>query len=129
MLSLTSILFYLITQDHILSKLRQYFSHLKLGKIRKITRRTTGARGYKFELFQSFSNYVWSISVYLGLSQSVLDNLGLSQSISVYLMYLGQSWAILSFLGLSWTILDYLGLSHVISSYLVWAILGFLGLS
>ena len=52
---------------------------------RKITRRTTGARGYKFELFQSIFYYIeqlsQSILLYLGLSLFISVYLGLSQSI------------------------------------------------
>ena len=67
----------------------------------KIMRHTTGARGYKFELFQSIFSYIeqfsQSILLYLffRLSLTVLDYLGLSRIISDYL-------------GLSWTIWDYL---------------------
>ena len=43
-----------------------------VGERKKIMRRATGARGYKFELFQSI------LLIYLGLSRSILDYLGLS---------------------------------------------------
>ena len=91
----------------------------KVNLIEKITRRTTGARGYKFELFQSIFNYIKqfsrSILVYLGLFWTISVHLGLSQSISVYLslsrsisVYPGLSQTILDYFRLSWTILDYL---------------------
>ena len=109
---------------------------------KKITRRTTGARGYKFELFQgiflNISNNLLSlssiiqylalpqfISVHLGASRSILVYLGLSRCILLYLVvsqsisvYIGLSRSILNYLGLSWTISSYLGLSWTISVYL-----------
>ena len=102
----------------------------------KITRRTTGARGYKFELFQSnfqlyktiflvylvLSRFIlvyfelfWTILVYLGASRCILVYLGLTRSISVYL---GSSQSIWDYLGLYWTIWDYLGLFGTIWDYL-----------
>ena len=105
------------------------------GNKKKITRRTTGAQGYKFELFQSifylyrtiFSVYLclswfisylglfWTILVYLCPSWSISDYLGLSWTI---LVYLGPSWSISVYLGLSGTIWDYLGLFGTIWDYL-----------
>ena len=90
---------------------------------KKITSRTTEARGYEFELFQRIFNYIEQfcqsllyILLYLCLSRSILDYLGLSWSISLHLgvswcilVYLGLSRsisAIVNFLELSWTILD-----------------------
>ena len=105
----------------------------------KIMRHTTGARGYKLELFQSTFNYIkqfsryiwlclalfwlisvyfglsWSISVHLNASRSLLVSLGLSRSISVYLC-LSQSFSY--YFGLPWSISVYLGLSRTISDYL-----------
>ena len=49
--------------------------------IKKITRRTTGARGYKFELFR-LSQSIWD---YLGLSGTIWDYLGLSGTMWDYL--------------------------------------------
>ena len=50
------------------------------------TRHTTGARGYKFELFQSIFNYIEqfsrSILLYLHASRFILIYLGLSRTIS-----------------------------------------------
>ena len=58
-------------------------SHLK-----KITRRTTGARGYKFELLTMSNNFLglsWFNSVYFGLYGSISVHHGVSWAISVYL--------------------------------------------
>ena len=118
------------------------------GHMLKITRRTTGARGYKFELFWCI--LYWTIFSYL-ISVYILVNLGASWCISVYLslyqfrsLYLNQFRSILIFLGLScsipfyfslfWTFLVYLGLSWSISVILVYLCLSqsisvYLGLS
>ena len=79
---------------------------------KKITRRTTGARGYKFELFWSIFNYIEQFSrsllpilLFLGLFRYILEYLGLSRAMSGYL-WLSQ--AISGYLGLSLAILDYL---------------------
>ena len=119
-----------------------------IGGSKKITSRTTGARGCEFELFQNIFNYIeqfcrslLSILLYLGLFWNILVYLGASWYIYITL---SLSRAILSFLGLSWTILDYLdaycgsrcimvylGLSQSILSFLGLSqtLLGYLGLS
>ena len=62
------------------------------SQMKKITSRTTGARGYEFELFRSIFNYIeqfclslLSILLYLHLAWSILEYLGLSRCILVYL--------------------------------------------
>ena len=71
------------------STLAKLFFYLSTPSMRKITSRTTGARGYEFELFRSIFNYIeqscrslLSILLYLGLSRTIWN-------ISVYL---GASW-------------------------------------
>ena len=83
-------------KDSIWIKMRKHFwgwCNCTTGTI-KITRRTTGARGCKFLLFQSIFNYFeqfsWSILVYLGLSRFIfvfLDYLG----VLVHTVYLRVS--------------------------------------
>ena len=120
----------------------------ELLKDKKITRRTTGARGCKFwtilnnfEAFWTIPNYLElsrTILDYLGLSRTILDSLGQSRNISDYLVlsrtisdYLRLSQTISDYLRLSQTISDYLGLSRAISGYLGLSrtISGFLKLS
>ena len=96
--------------------------------MQKITSRTTGAKGCKFEQFltigsEPFSlsiavhlvylNLFWSVSTYLGSSRSILVQLGLPIS-----LYYGQFRAILSYRRIFWTKFGYLGLSQAIMGYL-----------
>ena len=101
----------------------------------KITSRTTGAKGCKFEQFDLY----WTIFfIYLGpscLSQSILVCFDLSWFISVYFgsagfTYFYLLWSILDKNWISRAISDYLGLSQAISSYLKLsqATMGYLGL-
>ena len=93
----------------------------------EITRRTTGARGYKFELLKSnFQLYQTIFLVYIVLSQLISVYFGISWSISVHLsafwsisVYLGLTHSISEYTGLSGTILDYHELSGTI-----WDLLG-----
>ena len=66
-----------------------------------------------------YLNLYWSVSTYLGSSQSILVLLGFD-----------LSWSISGYLALSLAILDYLGLSQAIPGYLglSWATLSYLGL-
>ena len=94
----------------------------------KITTRTTGERGYKFELFEVY----WTIFlVYPALSCSIFVCLSLSSLSQCILVYLNLSWSFSIYLGLSWTISDYQGLSGTFLDYIRLAstILDYLGQS
>ena len=78
-----------------------HFLHTNMTRKTKITSRTTGARGYEFELFLSIFNYIEQFC------QSLLSIL-LTRFISVYFE---MSWSISVYLGISIYNSVYLGLS------------------
>ena len=128
----STIITFILRYAHLWKEFWSIFLEKSMDEKLKITRRTTGARGYKFNYFITKSNNLTlscsflvylsasqCISVYLGLSETIWTYLGLSGTIWVYL---GLYWTILDYLGLSMTILDYLRLSRSISDYIAhWA--------
>ena len=109
------------------------FKFVRCGPVEKITSRTTGARGCKFEQFWTILSI---LNHFLYISRSIFVSLDLSWLISFYLgLYLclssfisGYIWlsktisdflgSISIYLGLSQSILLYFSLSRAISNYL-----------